>query len=153
MVISRKSIMLRCVGAVVSFLILAFVAGVVIGYLKASGVALDVGTIAFWFAAAFAVVVMVGAIWVGALWMRSIDEAAREAHKAAWYWGGSSGMAVGGVLMILAMLPGADSAPLPTLFEGRTDAAAYAATGAFGLMTLMVTGYGIVWVWWWLVRR
>ena len=33
------------------------------------------------------------------------DEAAREAHKAAWYWGGSGGMAVGGVLICLATLP------------------------------------------------
>ncbi|CAN5201455.1 hypothetical protein BH10PSE1_BH10PSE1_10800 [soil metagenome] len=153
MAVSRKTIVLRCVGAVAGFLAFAFIAGGVIGYLDASGVVLELGTIAFWFAALVAVTVMVAAIWVGALWMRSIDEAAREAHKAAWYWGGSSGMAVGGVLMILAILPGAGSVALPVVMDGRTDPAIYAATGAFALMILMLIGYGVVWAWWWLARR
>ena len=33
---------------------------------------------------------------------RDASEAAQEAHKWAWFWGGSSGMAVGGVFVILA---------------------------------------------------
>jgi hypothetical protein len=153
MATTRKAILLRCIGAAAGILAVAFVAGGVVGYLEASGVTLELGAIGFWVAAIFAVAVMVGSIWLGAVWMRSIDEAAREAHKAAWYWGGSSGMAVGGVLMILATLPGSAALTVPGAFLGRTDPASYAAAGAFGLMSLMIIGYGIVWAWWWLARR
>ena len=81
------------------------------------------------------------------------DEAAREAHKASWFYGGTGGLAVGGVFIILASTPPAARLTLPAWFDGRTDPAAYAATGAVGLMTLMLIGYGVVWGWWWLARR
>lgn len=96
---------------------------------------------------------MAGGIWIGAIWMRSIDEAAREAHKWAWYWGGSCGMALGAVVALMSMLPqSADLIP-PTLWEGRTDPAAYAATGAVLMVLLMIVGYTIAWIVWWLRRR
>ena len=85
--------------------------------------------------------------------MARIDEAAREAHKASWFYGGSGGLAVGGVFIILASTPPAARLTLPAWFDGRTDPAAYAATGAVGLMALMLIGYGVVWGWWWLARR
>jgi hypothetical protein len=102
---------------------------------------------------AFATAVMIVAFGVGVVWMRAIDEAAREAHKAAWYWGGSAGMAVGGVLLILAVLPQSAAVELPLWLDGRNDPVAHAATGAFALMLLMVTGYTLAWAWWWLKRR
>lgn len=98
------------------------------------------------------VVLMAAAFAISAGWMRSIDEAAQEAHKSAWYWGGSAGLAVGGVFIILAALPQAARwGGLPALW-GRSDPAAYAATGAFALMTLMMAGYGIAWAIWWRMR-
>jgi hypothetical protein len=98
----------------------------------------------------FAVLIMVGAFVIGVFWMRSIDEAAREAHKWAWYWGGTAGMSLGGVLMILSSLPQASGFTLPVVFGGRADPAGYAATGAFAMMMLMVIGYTIAWaIWWW----
>lgn len=154
MMISRRKLLLRSGGVVVGVLGLSFVGGIAVGYLKASGANLELDTAVFWILATMvAAVIMVGAIWGGALWMKAIDEAAREAHKAAWYWGGSSGMAVGGVLMILSSLPGAETLAIPTWLAGRTDPASYAATGALIMMGLMLVGYGIVWAWWWLGRR
>jgi hypothetical protein len=153
MATSKRALIIRSVLAVLALLVLVFITAAVAGYLQESGVDLDVGKVAFWVLTPFAVVVMGGAIWLGARWMGAIDEAAREAHKAAWYWGGSSGMAVGGVLMILSSLPGAEALAIPTWLHGRTDPAAYATTGAFMLMSLMVAGYAICWAWWWLARR
>ena len=148
---TKSRILSRSVGALVGLVVAIFVGGAVIGYLKASGAPIDVGAISFWVIAAIALVTMTGAMVVGAAWMRSIDEAAQEAHKSAWYWGGSGGMAIGGVLLILAAAQPAASLDLSP-FLGRTDPAAYAAAGAFAMLTLMLIGYGVVWAWWWLSR-
>ena len=102
---------------------------------------------------AMAVLMMSLSLWLGAAWMQRIDEAAREAHKAAWFWGGSGGMAVGGIFVILASSPPAERLILPSWFAGRTDPAAYAATGAVAILALMLIGYGLVWGWWWLRRQ
>lgn len=102
--------------------------------------------------AVMAVLMMALALWVGVAWMRRIDEAAREAHKAAWFWGGSGGMAVGGVFVILASAPPAERLAPPAGFAGRADPAAWAAGGAMGMLALMLIGYAVVWGWWWLKR-
>ena len=100
----------------------------------------------------YAVGMMAGAMWVGAAWMRSIDEAAREAHKAAWYWGGSGGMCVGGVLLILA-----SQGPWRDILAGQIGAGQepldYMAAGALLMLAPMLLGYTLVWGWWWLARR
>jgi len=142
----------RSMLAVIGLLALTFIGGGVIGSLEASGALVDAEAARFWLVFIFAGVVMVGAMAGGAVWMLSIDEAAQEAHKSAWYWGGSAGMAVGGVLMVIAMVePVAATIDLPALM-GRTDPVAYAAAGAFAMLTLMLIGYGVVWTWWWLSR-
>ena len=141
----KTRILGQSVGVVLGLLAVTFIGGAVIGYLEASGAAIDVGAASFWVLVAVAVVVMAGAMAVGTIWMRSIDEAAQEAHKSAWYWGGSAGMAVGGVLLVIAAAqPATASLNLPTVL-GRTDPVAYAAAGAFGILTLMLIGYGVVW--------
>jgi hypothetical protein len=136
---------------IAAVLALLFVAGVAVGYLAAHGT-LDGDRAMLWIMVAFAVVGMAGAYWIGLAWMRNIDEAAREAHKAAWYWGGVGGMSVGGVLMILAMLPQARTVAIPAFNVGDAHPAAYAASGAFALMLLMVMGYTLFWGFWWLRR-
>ena len=98
-----------------------------------------------------AVLMMALALWLGFAWMVRIDEAAREAHKSAWYWGGTAGMAVGGVGVILSGLDQAEA--LRFVVSGRTDPAAYMAAGAMLMLLLMLAGYTIVWAWWWLARR
>lgn len=153
MTMSKRKIILQSLGAVAALFAFVFVAGATVGFMEASGREIDVVSIGFALLAGVAILIMAGSIWVGARWMSAIDEAAREAHKAAWYWGGSAGMAVGGVFLILATLPHAASVALPVLWSGRTDPAAYAAMGAFAMMGLMLIGYIIVWAWWWLARR
>lgn len=119
------------------------------------GVAITVLTKSMWgvgIAVLAATGIMALAMVVGWAWMRTLDEAAREAHKAAWYWGGSAGMSVAGIAIILATMPwAADYDPAP-FFDGRTDPAAWMATGALASMILMLVGYGVVWAWWWLWR-
>jgi magnesium-transporting ATPase (P-type) len=149
---AKRKLVLCTILGFVALLIASLLSGIVMGYVKASGQEVADGKVALLIFGAFAVTVMVGAIVVGALWMRSIDEAAREAHKAAWYWGGSTGMAAGGVLMILTSLPQAATIPIPSFLPDRIDPAAYAATGAFAMMSVMMVGYLIVWAWWWIVR-
>jgi len=131
----------------------AFVTGGVLGFMKASGKDLMSSSAALWTVGVFAVVTMLVAMWVSLKWMSSIDEAAQEAHKWAWYWGGSSGMAVGGALVIMASLPQAAAINIPAWYSDRVDPAAYAATGAFAMLTLMLIGYGVAWAWWWWARR
>jgi len=99
------------------------------------------------------VAIMGGALWTAVAWMRSIDEAAREAHKSAWFWGGLAGMSLGGVAIILSLLPQASSWRLPFTFFGRDDPAIHAAIGAYAMLLLMALGYSVAWVWWWWKRR
>lgn len=146
------SVLIRTVIGAIALIALLFVAGIVVGYFAAQG-SLDGNRASIWVVAAAAVIGMAGSMVVSIAWMRSIDEAAREAHKAAWFWGGSGGMAVGGVLMMMAALPQSAHWRFPSWFDGRTDGAAYAATGAFGMILIMVIGYTIAWAWWWWRRR
>ena len=70
----------------------------------------------------------------------------------AWYWGGSAGLAVAGIGIMLATMPWAAAyQPIP-IAPGRDDPAAWMATGAFIMMVLMLAGYGVAWAWWWLSR-
>jgi hypothetical protein len=141
----------KSVLGLLALLLVLFITGIGFGYLGAKGVVtMDAALV--WIMAVFAGLIMIGSLLVGAAWMRSIDEAAREAHKSAWYWGGTAGMAVGGVGIILAGLPQSEAWVLASV-NGRTDPAAYMAAGAFGILLLMLAGYGVVWAWWWLARR
>lgn len=99
------------------------------------------------------VALAVVSLWTSVYWMRSIDEAAREAHKAAWFWGGSGALVLALPLWLIAVLPQTAAWSLPAWFYGRTDPVAYAALGAGGLIVVMLTGYGVAWAVWWLQRR
>lgn len=147
-----KRVFLAGLIGLAGMVLLLFVAGVVVGYLSAHG-AVDPRMALNVVMAVFAVAMMGGAMWLSVMWMRSIDEAAREAHKSAWFWGGSAGMTVGGVACMLAALEPAKTISIPVWFEGRSDPVAYAATGAFAMLTLMLIGYAVAWVWWWWSRR
>ena len=149
-----RTIVALCVGGlalvIILPLIIAFVAGFMQGY---AGREPD-------FAAAFPAIVspliiglMVTALIGTLVWMRLIDEAAREAHKFAWYWGGLSGLAAGGVFVILATLPQAAAFDAQATFGIRDDPAAYMALGATLLAAVMTAGYLVAWAAWWLKRR
>lgn len=99
----------------------------------------------------YAIGMMAGALWIGAEWMRSVDEAAREAHKSAWYWGGSGGMCVSGVVFILAT-----AGPWREVFTRAIGSGGqpidYMLAGAALMLAPMMIGYVAVWAWWWLAR-
>ena len=105
------------------------------------GVVVTVALLSAAFAFAFAFCVV---------WWRSIDEAAREAHKWAWWWGGSAGMSVGGVLLLAVALR-ADDAPLPAKL-GATPADVFA-SGIMAVILFQFAGYVLAWAGWWLKHR
>ncbi len=85
------------------------------------------------------------------VWWRNIDEAAREAHKWSWYWGGSAGLCGVLVLFLLINLTGGQF--------GRKAIAAWGLAGrelelgmAVGAV-LPVAGYALAWGIWWARRR
>lgn len=142
----------------VAFLGLAMIAGAVVGFMEGRADALGQQSVfdsrnVLWFVGGFAGLLAIVSFAYGALWMKSIDEAAQEAHKWAWYWGGSAGLGVGMVGLIVGMTQASATLTIPSAFTGRTDPAAYATTGALALMALMMIGYTIAWGVWWLRHR
>ena len=145
------------IGSAIGFLVLALILGGVLGYVEGRADALQqpsplASEAKFWMMAVIAIVLAVASFAYGTYWMKSIDEAAQEAHKWSWYWGGSAGLALGMVGFVLTLSPVTANWDLPTI-HGRADPVAYAATGAFGLMVLLTVGYAIAWAWWWFSRR
>ena len=88
--------------------------------------------------------VLLGSWW---WWVRA-DEAAREAHKWSWYWGGSVGMTLGLFGLLILNLHEPDAPPPPGV--SYSDALL---TGAVAILFLMVLGYGVAWAAWWITKR
>lgn len=84
-------------------------------------------------------------LWACARWWRALDEAAQEAHKWAWWWGSTFGLAIGSVaLFTLAYgTPGGLTAQPKDLLLG----------GAAIIGLSQAVGYGVAWAFWWLQRR
>jgi hypothetical protein len=85
------------------------------------------------------------------IWWRNIDEAAREAHKWSWYWGGSAGLCIVLVLFLLVNLTGGQF--------GHDIIAAWGLAGreleagmAAGVLPPAI-GYTLAWGVWWVRRR
>ncbi|MGO4409159.1 MULTISPECIES: hypothetical protein [unclassified Brevundimonas] len=94
--------------------------------------------------------VMAATLWLCLLWWRRVDEAAREAHKWSWFWGGSCGMIVGAICLLTLSLRGSDI-PLPaSLGETPHD---LLVSGMMAILAFQLIGYAIAWGWWWLARR
>lgn len=101
-------------------------------------------------APAVAVVAVIGSLVAVLLHWKRLDEAAREAHKAAWYWGGSMGLAVGGFgIGYLMASPEADLSRYAVV-EGD---AGLVVAGALSVVAAQMVGYLVVWAWWWWSRR
>ncbi|KAK0330671.1 hypothetical protein LTR94_031936, partial [Friedmanniomyces endolithicus] len=141
-----KKVLIGYLAVGLAALLIAPIAGFIVGYFFSHDEALMqvlLNRVAPVVMGLIAVGGMAGGLWTGVLWMRSIDEAAREAHKSAWFWGGSAGMAIGGVVVIMTFLPQSANWVPPITFFGRTDPAAYAASGAYAMMLVMLAGYGV----------
>jgi hypothetical protein len=99
--------------------------------------------------ARFAILALVFVIAIGSTWKwwSVLDEVAREAHKFAWYWGGSAGMTVAGVVMVLV---DHQHIAAPHIFPGQHSDFV---TGALTVMLSQVAGYLIAWAGWWWSHR
>jgi hypothetical protein len=99
--------------------------------------------------ARFAILLAVFVIAIGSTWRwwSVLDEVAREAHKFAWYWGGSVGMAVAGIVMVL--VDGRHIAT-PDFLPGQHGDFT---TGALTVMLAQIVGYLVAWAGWWWTRR
>lgn len=94
---------------------------------------------------------MAFAIAACAWWWHGLDEAAREAHKWAWWWGSTFSLAVGGVVLITLTMAMDPAQTTRTLSD--TTAMDLVAGGAMGALLLQCMGYFIAWAVWWLRRR
>ena len=96
------------------------------------------------------VIGLAAVLWVCFRWWARLDEAAREAHKWAWFWGGSAGAGVGFIATSFATRFGQiDGSPV---LASWTPAEAFY-NGAMALMACQLVGYGLAWAVWWLQRR
>lgn len=85
------------------------------------------------------------------LWWRRLDEAAKEAHKFAWYWGGSAGIIAVAIAFNVLMAPG--SHIVTADFLGADQPKDLLAMGMTAVLAAQVIGYTIAWIGWWAARR
>lgn len=94
-----------------------------------------------------ALVLLTALVGASIYYWRLIDEAAREAHKFAWFWGGST--ALGLALPVLFFI---DAATWEALL-GAHDTRYWVMAGVQAVVLIQLAGYILVWVGWWLARR
>jgi hypothetical protein len=92
-------------------------------------------------------ITVVFVLGVSLIWWRGADEAVREAHKWAWYWGGSVGI-IGGMIVFALLSWDSRLIALPPL-----EPANAVMIGMALILGLQLIGYTVAWAWWWLSRR
>ena len=90
-------------------------------------------------------------VWLSAMYWRRIDEAAREAHKWAWFWGGNLAMAPLLVGFIILVERPELTPPLWPGFEAEPSG--YVATGGLVVVFSLLLGYGLAYTYWWLWKN
>jgi len=85
--------------------------------------------------------------WFILTYWRAIDEAAREAQKWAWFWGGSIGLGLG----LIAIMWQPDRV-IEALGAGG-DPVDILQAGAVVLMAAQLAGFLLAWIFWWGSRR
>ncbi|WP_309646174.1 hypothetical protein [Phenylobacterium sp.] len=86
-----------------------------------------------------------------AAYWRRLDEAAREAHKFAWYWGGSCGLGL--AIVAFAVLMGPEGFPIDAGFGGGKEPENFIAVGILGTILAQIAGYSVAWFGWWIAKR
>jgi hypothetical protein len=86
--------------------------------------------------------------WLISIYWRQIDEAAREAHKWAWYWGGN--VALLPLVVGMVLLFQNPDMPVPLWPGVAADPAGYVATGGMAVISALIVGYTLAWLYWWL---
>lgn len=85
------------------------------------------------------------------LWWKQTDEAVREAHKTAWFWGGGIGVILAIVFGLLdAVFNGAIARKIATLIFGQCGYGDYGVEFGIYIAVLFASiGYTINWALWW----
>lgn len=89
------------------------------------------------------------------LWVASVDEAARQAHYIAWYWGGSAGLCVSILCLVATTLQPAFLEPLVRIASYSPETGVWISFTSGLLIGLVPASLGYV-IWWamvWLRRR
>jgi len=136
---------LRYVAVMAACLVFGGIAGAgaaVMGELRAVSVAMMAFVIALG---------MAGVIWMCVWWWRGLDEAAREAHKWAWWWGSTFGLAIGGIVLLTGMVV-IDAEQAQTAFAAY-DPVDLIQGGVFSVILVQTLGYAFAWVFWWARHR
>ena len=118
-------------------------AGIVSGIVTASSDEASIGGAAL-IASAVALAMAAG-LWASFRWWQGLDEAAQEAHKWAWWWGSTVGLAFAGVIL-LTVLYGAGEL-------GEAPVKSVLMAGCAVVTGCQMVGYGVAWAAWWLKRR
>lgn len=116
--------------------------GLAVGMVRSMGIVIPAPLLAIG-----AVLIIGGLIWTSLIYWRLLDEAAKEAHKFAWFWGGC-----GALLLTLPAMLLVDAPTLEALF-GRQDADHWLVAGMQAVVLAQIAGYALAWSGWWLVRR
>ena len=103
----------------------------------------------------FIFIVVAFAVIIGAsvVWWRSLDELAREAHKSAWFWGGSVGLGLAAIPMVIITQMAARGAIELDQFSGTAGFLLGFSGGAGVPILTTLAGYFIAWgIFWWQKR-
>lgn len=82
---------------------------------------------------------------------RALDEVAREAHKTAWFWGGSTGML--GAFLALTWAQAYRPDLLARGLGGGTGPGDLVELGLLWVIVAQLIGYLVVWIGWWISKR
>jgi len=92
------------------------------------------------------VAILIPVFWLVTRYWRGLDEAAQEAQKSAWFWGGSLGMMAGLFVMLL----------LPLDFVAGLSGRGPQVVMAYGALFPTIgslAGFVLAWALWWWRRR
>lgn len=125
------------------------------GALMLPAPALGLGKTGFYIALLVAMVVGLGA---AAMHWKALDEAGRAAHRYAWYWGGSTALAIATLVAALVVrvpeLTAGFEHWIASLIHHDTSPVALAfVLGVVFAALVQMVGYIFAWFSWWLSRR
>lgn len=89
-------------------------------------------------------------VWAAFYCWYLLDEAQREAHKWAWYWGGSTGLLVGMIAVSVALRIDPN---LAEAIQPNGTSKTFVELGFVAATTSTLIGYGVAWAAWWMTRR
>ncbi|ESQ81220.1 hypothetical protein AEYBE204_02475 [Asticcacaulis sp. YBE204] len=131
------------------FVCLALLFGGFVGYEKSSGG--DLFGNAPWVIPFFTLFLIIGGLGISILWWQAIDEAQREAHKWAWYWGGSSGILL--ILPLFLTVRFGGDAAIERFAQSIGMGGHYFELGMLTVLGLTLLGYSVAWIIWWIRHR